>query len=99
MLNITTLKLSIKALGGKHNSIKSFKLNMILLLLNVAAKQTRYFSSCDYAVLTQVTHYTFQARERSGSVVECLIRDWGPWVRAPSASMRCVPEQDTLILA
>ena len=35
--------------------------------------------------------------ERSGSVVECLTQDRG--VRASPASMCCVFEQDTLILA
>ena len=30
-------------------------------------------------------------RERSGSVVQCLTRDLGPWVRASPASLRCGP--------
>ena len=39
-------------------------------------------------------------RERSGSVVECLTRDRGAaGVRASPASLCCVLEQDTLILA
>ena len=29
------------------------------------------------------------SRERSGSVVECLTRDRGPWVRASPVSLRC----------
>ena len=38
--------------------------------------------------------------ERSGSVVECLTRETeGPRVRASSASLRFVLEQDTFILA
>ena len=35
--------------------------------------------------------------ERSGSVVECLAGDRGPWVRASRVSLCCVLEQDTLI--
>ena len=35
-------------------------------------------------------------RERSGSVVKCLTE--GPRVRASPASLRCVNEQNTLIL-
>ena len=35
--------------------------------------------------------YQYRFRERSGSVVECLTRDRGPWVRASPASLRCGP--------
>ena len=40
-------------------------------------------------------------RERSGSVVKCLIslETEGPRVRASSVSVYCVLEQDTFILA
>ena len=38
-------------------------------------------------------------REDSGSVVECLARDPGPRARASPASLCCVIEQDTFILA
>ena len=37
--------------------------------------------------------------ESSGSVVECLTRDEGLRVRASPASLHCVLEQDTFILA
>ena len=37
--------------------------------------------------------------ERSGSEVECLTRVRGARVRVSLASLRCVLEQDTLILA
>ena len=40
-----------------------------------------------------------QIQECSGSVVECLTRGRWPPVRASPASLRCVLEQDTLILA
>ena len=40
-----------------------------------------------------------QIQECSGSVVECLTQDRWPPVRASPASLRCVLEQDTLILA
>ena len=41
-----------------------------------------------------------QIQECSGSVVECLTNETdGPRVRASPASLRCVLEQDTLILA
>ena len=36
---------------------------------------------------------------RNGSVIECLTQDRGAPVQASPASMRCVLEQDTLILA
>ena len=38
-------------------------------------------------------------RKGSGSVVECLTGDKGPGVGASPASLCCVLEQDTLILA
>ena len=38
-------------------------------------------------------------RERSGSMVESLTRDRRAEVRASPVSLRCVLEQDTLILA
>ena len=51
----------------------------------------------------QNTHYMlicihYKARERSGSVVECLTRELRPRVRATPTSLPCVLEQDTLIL-
>ena len=41
---------------------------------------------------------TAESGERSGSVVESLTRDGGPRVPASPASLRCVLEQNTLIL-
>ena len=43
--------------------------------------------------------YTVGDIERSGSVVECLSRDQEMQVRASLASLRCIFEQDTVILA
>ena len=50
----------------------------------------------DLAVKTQINPTSF-FRERSSSVVWCLTE--GPRVRASPASLRCVLELDTLILA
>ena len=44
-----------------------------------------------------ITQFIF--RERGGSVVECLTREQGARVRASLASLLCVLEQDTFILA
>ena len=53
-----------------------------------------------------VTSYNFQvnfvfvvAREHNRSVVEYIIRDRGLRIRALPASLRCLLEQDTLIIA
>ena len=42
---------------------------------------------------------SMNSRERSSSVVECLTPDQGLRARASPASLHCVIEQDTLILA
>ena len=78
-----------------HLGVASLQ-RLIKLLVKLTAKtdQTRWMTMLSSFHWTLMSFCGFW--ERSGSVVECLIRDRGA---VGSVSMRCVLEQDTLIIS